>query len=140
MGYGARQYKDSLPNIDAPLFDANVIWSVTALTNVTLSTQSKVDDAIVPGASADVNRAYRIRLEQALTERIKLSLEGGLSTDRYIGGNEYDHTYTLGLGAEYHLARALVLKAGVEHQQILSNLAGLDSNADIFLMGLRWQR
>lgn len=140
LGYEARQYQDPLPNIITPLFDASLKWSMTALTDVTLSTQSKLDEAIVPGASVDINRTYMAKLDQALTERIKLSLEGDLSTDRYIGSPEYDHTYTLGLGAEYHLSRTLILKTQVEHQQILSNIAGLSSNADIVFMGLRWQR
>ncbi len=73
LGYGVREYRDPrLPDVGAPLFDASLIWSVTPLTTVTLRTGTLLQDAVVSGASADINRSYTINIDHALTERVKL--------------------------------------------------------------------
>ena len=60
LGYGVRDYRDPrLPEVGAPLFDASLIWSPTPLTTVTLKAATQLQDAVVAGASADINRAIR---------------------------------------------------------------------------------
>jgi len=141
LGYGVRDYRDpKLPNVGAPLVDASLIWSVTPLTTITLKTATLLQDAVVPGASADINRAYTINIDHALTERVKLGLNAGISTDDYIGDNQHDRTYTLGATAEYHLSRDVVLKASAQHLQLVSNLPGSSYTSDTVLLGVRLQR
>ncbi len=141
VGYGVRNYRDArLENVGAPLIDASLIWSATPLTTVTLRTATTLQDAVVAGASADINRAYTINLDHAFTPRIKLGLSAGLTTDRYVGINERDQTYTLGLTSEYHLSREVVLKASVTHQQLISNIPGLSYRSDTAMIGVRLQR
>jgi hypothetical protein len=141
VGYGARAYRDPrLPDVATPLFDASLIWSVTPLTTVTLRAASLINDAVVAGASADINRAYTINLDHALTERVKLGVSAGYSTDHYVGINQLDRTYTLGAAAEYHLSREIVLKASATHQQLVSGARGASYAADTVLLGVRFQR
>jgi hypothetical protein len=141
VGYGVRDYTDPrLPNVGAPLIDGSLIWSPTPLTTVTLKTATTLQDAVVGGASADIDHSYTINLDHAFTERIKLGLSAGLATDRYIGIDEHDHTYSLGLTGEYHLSRDVVLKASVAHQQFLSNLPGSSYKSDTAMIGVRLQR
>jgi len=141
VGYGARAYRDPrLPDVATPLFDASLIWSVTPLTTVTLKAASLINDAVVAGASADINRAYTINLDHALTERVKLGVSAGFMTDRYVGINQLDRTYTLGASAEYHLSREIVLKASATHQQLVSGAPGASYAADTVLVGVRFQR
>jgi hypothetical protein len=141
LGYGVRDYRDPrLPEAGAPLIDASLIWSPTPLTTVTLKTSTQLQDAVVAGASADINRSYTINLDHALTERVKLGLSGGFGTDQYVGIDEHDRSYTLGATAEYHLSREVVLKASATHQQFVSNLPGSSYKADTVMVGVRLQR
>jgi hypothetical protein len=141
LGYGVREYRDPrLPNVGAPLVDASLIWSVTPLTTITWRTATQLQDAVVPGASADINHTYTINIDHALTERVKLGANAGFSTDTYIGDNQHDRTYTLGATAEYHLSRDVVLKASAQHLQLVSNLPGSSYSSDTVLLGVRLQR
>jgi hypothetical protein len=141
LGYGAREYRDSrLPNVGAPLFDGSLIWSATPLTTVTLKAATTLQDAVVAGASADINRSYTINLDHSFTERFSLGVSGGIGTDKYVGVNESDRNYTLGATAEYHLSREVVLKASATHQQFVSNTPGSSYAADVVMLGVRLQR
>ena len=141
VGYGARDYRDArLAQVGAPLVDASLIWSATPLTTVTLKTATTLQDAVVAGASSDINHTYTINLDHAFTERIKLGLIGGLTTDNYVGINERDHSYNLGLTGEYHLSREVVLKASLTHQQFISSIPGSSYKADTAMIGVRLQR
>jgi hypothetical protein len=140
-GYGEREYRDPrLPDVAAPLFDASLIWSATPLTTVTLKTATLLQDAVVAGASADIDRSYTINLDHALTERVKFGLNGGITTDEYVGDGQNTRTYTIGATAEYHLSREVVLKASATHQQLVSNLPGSSYTADTVMLGVRLQR
>lgn len=140
-GYGVRLYRDArLPDVGAPLFDASLIWSATPLTTLTVRASTALQDAVVAGASADINRAYTINLDHAFTERLKLGLNAGFTTDRYVGIGEVDHSYNLGLTGEYHLSREVVLKASLTHQQFVSSTPGASYKADTALIGVRLQR
>ena len=141
VGYGERNYQDArLEQADAPLFDASLIWSVTPLTTLTLKAQSLLNDSILAGASADINRTYTIDLSHALTRAITLGLTGTYGTDEFVGVSERDVNATLGAKAEYHINRDVVLKASATHQIYLSNLPNQGSVGDVFLMGIRLQR
>ena len=141
LGYGAREYRDPrLPNAGAPLFDASLLWTVTPLTTITLKAATTLQDAVIAGASADINRSYTINVDHALTERIKLGLNAGLATDNYVGTNQTDRNYTLGATAEYHLSREVVLKASATHQQFVSSTPGSNFTADVVMLGVRLQR
>jgi hypothetical protein len=141
VGYGARAYRDPrLPDVATPLFDASLIWSVTPLTTVTFKAASLINDAVAAGDSADINRAYTIDLEHALTDRVKLGLNAGIATDHFIGVDQFERTYTLGATAEYHLSREIVLKASATHTQLVSGAPGASYAADTVLVGVRLQR
>jgi hypothetical protein len=141
LGYGVRAYRDArLADVGAPLFDASLLWSVTPLTTITLKTSTQLADAVVAGASADINRAYSLGLDHSLTERIKLGVSGTLASDSYVGINQTSRSYTLGATAEYHLSREIVLKASATHQQFVSATAGGSYKADTALVGVRLQR
>jgi hypothetical protein len=140
-GYGERNYQDSrLEHADAPLVDASLIWSVTPLTTLTLKAQSLLNDSILAGASADINRTYTIDVTHALTRAIILGLTGSYGTDDFVGVAERDVNASFGATAEYHIDRDVVLKASATHQIYLSNLPNQGSVGDVFLMGIRLQR
>ena len=141
VGYGARQYQDSrLASASAPLLNASVVWSPTALTTVTLKTQTLLLDAIDSAASADIARSYSIDLSHSLTRQIMLGLNGLYVTDYDVGTNASDRSWTIGARAEYHLNRDVVLKASASHIDFQSTLANSNYASNVFLLGVRLQR
>ena len=141
IGYGARQYVDPrLPNVTAPLINASLIWAITPLTTGTLRAASSLQDAVIPGASSDINRTYTIELDHDFTRRIRLGMTGAYTTDKYVGVSQVDHSYSLGGALEYHLSREVMLKASATHQQFSSNAANSSYAADVFMFGVRLQR
>ena len=141
VGYGERTYRDPrLAAAGTPLIDASLIWSVTPLTTITLKAQSELNDSILAGASADINRAYTIDISHALTRALTLGLTGTYGTDDYVGVSGRDVNESLGVKAEYHINRDVVLKASAAHQIYQSNQPNQGSVGDVFLMGVRVQR
>lgn len=141
VGYGARDYQDPrLPDVRAPLIDASLIWSATPLTTVTLKAQSQLQDSVLAGASADINRNYTIDVSHALTRAIRLGVTAGYSTDNYIGVALRDSTAALGATAEYHFSREIVLKASATHTQFVSSAPYSNYVDNVFMLGVRLQR
>lgn len=141
LGYGQRHYKDPrLAATSAPLVDASLIWKVTPLTTVTWNARSQIQDAVVAGASADINRSYSVEIAHALTRQIKLGLTGGYATDSFVGLSLKDTSTTFGATAEYHLNRDVVLKASATRQQFTSTAPNSNYVNDSFMVGVRVQR
>jgi len=141
LGYGERAYQDArLPNMRAPLIDASLIWSATPLTTVTAKAQTSLSDTTAAGASGAIQRAYSIEIAHELTRRFTLDATAGYSTDQYVGVAQSDSTASLGLRAEYHLSRDLVLKASATRQQYQSSAPNSNYIANVFMLGIRLQR
>ena len=92
VGYGERNYQDPrLPQAEAPLIDASLIWAVTPLTTLTLKAQSALNDSILADASADINHTYTIDLSHALTRALTIGLDGSYATDEFVGFDQTRH-------------------------------------------------
>jgi hypothetical protein len=140
-GYGARAYQDPrLPDMRAPLIDASLIWSATPLTTLTAKAQTSLADTMMAGASGAVARAFSLDIAHALTRSVTLGASAGYSTDDYVGVAQHDATVSLGLRAEYHLSRDIVLKASATRQQYTSTAPNSNYIANVFMLGLKLQR
>jgi hypothetical protein len=141
LGYGERAYQDArLPDMRAPLIDASLIWSATPLTTITAKAQTSLADTTMAGASGAIQRAYSIEIAHELTRRFTLDATAGYTTDHYVGVAQSDSTASLGLRAEYHLSRDVVLKASATRQQYQSSAPNSNYIANVFMLGLRLQR
>ena len=140
LGYGEREYQDPrLERAAAPLVDASLIWSPTALTTVTLKAATALNETVLAGASADLNRTYSIDIAHAFTRAVTLGLTGTYAIDQYIGASTRDVSTTLAARAEYHLNRNVVLKASASHQIFSSNQVGSNYVSDVFMLGVKLQ-
>ena len=140
FGYGERIYQDPrLERAAAPLVDASLIWSPTALTTVTLKAASALNETVLAGASADLNRTFSIDIAHSFTRAVTLGFTGTYAIDQYIGAATRDATTTLAARAEYHLNRNVVLKASASHQIFSSNQSGSNYVNDVFMLGVRLQ-
>ena len=141
VGYGARQYQDPrLPNASAPLVDASLVWSPTALTKVAAKASTQLSDSVLAGASADIARSYSLDVEHELRRWLTVGVTGAYATDNYVGLADADSSETFGVKGEYHVSREIVLKASAQRQIFDSNQPNQSYTADIFMLGVRLQR
>ncbi len=141
LGYGERQYQDArLPDLHAPLVDASLIWSATPLTTVTLKTSTTLADTTNAGDSGAVSRGYTIDVSHALLRNFTIGASAGYATDVYAGAPLHDATTSFGLHADYNVTRDIVLRASANHTQFTSSAPGNNYIANVFMLGLRFQR
>jgi hypothetical protein len=141
LGYGERQYKDPrLPNLQAPLVDASLIWSATPLTTVTFKTTTALADTTNAGDSGAVTRSYTVDISHALRRNLILGADLGYTTDVYAGAPLHDSTASVGLHADYNVTRDVVLRASASHTQYTSSAPNSNYIANVFMLGLRLQR
>ena len=140
FGYGERELSGFASRARAaPLVDASLIWSPTALTTVTLKAATALNETLLAGASADLNRTYSIDIAHAFTRAVTLGFTGTYAIDHYIGAATRDATTTFAARAEYHLNRNVVLKASASHQIFSSNQVGSNYVNDVFMLGVKLQ-
>jgi hypothetical protein len=141
VGYLDRKYKDpTLPGIDAPIFDASLLWSATPLTNVTLNAKSTVDEVIVPGGSGVLRRDFAIQVDHAFRRWLTATLRVGYGLDDYVGLSREDERYFASLGIVYKLNRYAHLKGELRHDWQASSQPGNDFTADAVMLGVRLQQ
>jgi hypothetical protein len=141
LGYGERQYKDArLPELNAPLIDASLIWTATPLTTITLKTNTTLADTTNAGDSGAVSRSYTVDVSHALLRNLTIGANAGFATDVYAGAPLHDSTTSYGLRADYNVTRDIVLRASATHAQFTSSAANSNYIANVFLLGLRLQR
>jgi hypothetical protein len=140
-GYGERHYQDArLPILAAPLFDASLVWTATALTKVTLKASTALADTTIPGASGAVSRVYSIDITHALRRYLTLGVNASFETDVYAGFPQTDTISNIALRADYNVTRDIMLRASVSRQQYESNIPGSNYMADVFMLGLKLMR
>jgi hypothetical protein len=140
-GYGERHYQDSrLPILAAPLFDASLIWTATALTKVKLTASSGLSETTLAGASGAVSRVYAIEIDHALRRYLTFGLSASLGTDDFVGVPQNDKVVNLALKADYNVTRDIMLRASVGRQQYTTNVPNSNYKADVFMIGLKLQR
>ena len=142
-GYTTRQYKDaSLPTVSGLVADASLIWTQSALTTYTLTAKSAADESIIADVSGALRRDFTIGVDQSFRRWLVGSLKAGAGFDHYIsnGPTREDERFFVSAALVYKLSRELQLKGEVRHEWLNSTVANVGYTADIFLLGVRWQR
>jgi hypothetical protein len=164
VGYTQRKYDDPrFDNLNAPIGNASLIWTPSALTTVKLSASSTIAESTVPGVSATLSRDLGLQIDHSLRRWLIASAKFGFGVDSYKGGTDtstgsgeicdcvittpgettpdrQDLRYVVGFGLTYKLSPDLHLKGEVRHDWLRSNVPGNDYNSTMFLLGLRLQR
>lgn len=140
VGYLTRTYKDpTLPDINALLFDASLVWTATGLTTVKFAASTKVDETTLIGVSGILRRDYLLQVDHAFRRWLIGTLKFDYENDDYVGSTRVDKRYTASAALTYKLSRAWQVKGEVREEWLRSNVLGADYNATIALLGLRWQ-
>ncbi len=144
-----RKFVDpTLPDLKGVVADASLIWNATGLTTATLTVKSTADETVLPGVSGVLRRDVGIQVDHALRRWLIWTLRAGYGLDDYVsdpctcngGVARVDKRMSLGTAITYKLNREVSLKGEYRYDQLRSNAANVDYNANVFLVGLKLQR
>jgi hypothetical protein len=141
VGYLDRHYTDPrLQDLQGVLLDASLKWEATGLTTATLTAASRGDEVVVPGWSGALRRDIGVQVDHALRRWLIWTVRAGYGFDDYVGSDRADKRMSIGSALTYKFNRELSLKGEYRYDQLRSNASGVNYNANVFLIGLKWQR
>jgi len=141
VGYLTREYDDpTLPDLTGLVFDASLIWAMTGLTTVTLTGTSRGEEVVVAGVSGALRRDVAVQVDHAFRRWLIGTLKFGMGFDQYLGDGRNDVRTSIGAAITYKLNREFWLKGENRYDQLRSNAANVDYDANVFLIGLKLQR
>ncbi len=128
--------------------DASLIWDATGLTTVTLTATSRAEETVLAGVSGALRRDVGVQVDHALRRWLIWTVRAGYGFDDYVERScecngfleRVDNRTSLGTALTYKFNRELSLKGEYRYDQLRSNIAGVDYNANVFLIGLKLQR
>jgi hypothetical protein len=149
VGYLSRHYQDpNLLDLRGVIFDASLKWEPTGLTTATLIATTRADESVVAGWSGALRRDVGVQVDHALRRWLIWTVKAGYGLDEYVsdpctctnGMSREDKRMSLGTALTYKFNRELSLKGEYRYDRMRSNTAGVDYDANVFLVGLRLQR
>jgi hypothetical protein len=140
IGYATRTYQDSrLNKLQGLLTAGSLIWTPTALSTVTLTAKSSVDESTLPGVSGVLTRDYLAQADHAFRRWLIGTVKLGYGTSDYQGSTRLDHRYFAEGDVVYKLTRTMQIKGSVRQEWLRSSVAGVDTDATVFMLGMRYQ-
>jgi hypothetical protein len=140
-GYLRRRYDDpQLPSFGAYLIDASLIWTLNALTTVRFTAVTTVSESTLAGVSGVLTREYTAQIDHAFRRWLIGTLRFTRGMDDYIGSPRLDLRYVAAAQLSYMLTRDWWARAEYRNEWRDSNAPGADYSANVYLVGLRWQR
>ncbi len=140
-GLTHRNYKDvRLGAVTAPTLDANLVWTPTPLTTVTLHGNTDIAESTVTGATAALTHTATLQVAHQLLRNLTLTGNVGWTNTSYAGAGLITNQLSAGLSADYSLTREIKLHGGFTQQRLTSNQPGYQYTDNIFLFGVRLQR
>ncbi len=140
-GYAERNYQDvRLPQLRGPTIDAALIYTPSPLTTLTLRGATTLNETTLTGASGAISRTITAELTHDLLRNLTVTALGTYFNNQYQGVSLVENGYTAGVRLDYKITRSIALHASYSHERLGSNEAGDDYTANVFLVGLRFQR
>jgi hypothetical protein len=141
VGYLTRQYKSpALADLRGVVADASLIWIATGLTTATLTARSYADESILPGVSGALRRDFRGQVDHAFRRWLIGTVWIGYGLDEYVGLARDDKRTSIGAALTYKFNRELSMKGEFRQEWMNSNVSGVDYNASVVMLGLKYQR
>jgi hypothetical protein len=140
-GIQARLYDDNrLETLVGPLAEAAVIWSASPLTTVRLRGQSTIEETTLPFSSGALTQRATLEVQHDLRRNLSVIAAVSGSDTRYDGVRLEEQGFTGTLRVDYRLTRSVALRASFTHERLKSTTPGADYTANVFLVGMRFQR
>jgi hypothetical protein len=140
VGWIQRDYEDpSLQQLSGFLFDASLIYSLSALTKFKLTATTTAGETTTPGTAGTLSRTAGMEIEHAFRRWLIGTVKFNYGLDDYIGSNRKDDRYSVSGALTYKLNRYAQLKGEVRQEWLNSSVPGVDYTATVFLLGARLQ-
>ena len=138
IGWINRKYEDaSLQELNGFLFDASLIYVMSALTKVKLTAQTVAAETTVPGTAGVLTRNAGIELEHSFRRWLVGAVKFNYGLDDYVGSTRKDDRYSIGGTLTYKLNRWAQAKAEIRQEWLRSTVAGVDYDATVFMLGMK---
>jgi hypothetical protein len=131
---------ETLSDVSGFIYDADLVWHPTGLTQVRLTAQSDIAETTLPGASGALTRKAGIEMRHALRRHLILIAGASYSVAQYAGAALSEAETKTRLGTEFFVSRETALTAGWEHTSFHSTTAGRDWDDDTYRVGVRVRR
>lgn len=142
IGEATRSYQDPrLERLSGLLTSASLVWTPTALSTVTLTADSAINESTLPGVPGVLTRDYGVQLDHAFRRWLVGTIKLGFGTSAYQGTlDRFDRRAYAEGDLVYKLTRTVQVKASVRQEWLRSNVAGADTDATVVMLGMRFQR
>lgn len=141
VGYADRTYVDQrLPHLKSPTIDAKIVYAATPLTTLSLLASTDLSETTVAYASGAVSYRVGGQITHQLLRNLTLTGTAAYQINQYEGVPITEHLYTLGVGVDYNLTRSIVIRGSFTRERLGSNTVNDDYTANVFLVGLKFQR
>jgi hypothetical protein len=140
IGWINRKYVDpSLQELNGFLFDAALIYSLTALTKVKLLATTVANETTVAGTSGVLTRNVGVETEHSFRRWLVGAVKFNYGLDDYVGSVRKDNRYSVSAALTYKLNRMAQIKGEFRQEWLRSNVPNVDYAASVFLLGMRLQ-
>ena len=141
LGYLERNYKDpTLLPLQGVSFDASLIYSLSALTNIKLTAATVAGETTVPGTAGILTRNAGVEVEHAFRRWLIGAVKFNYGNDDYVGSARKDDRFAIAGTITYKLNRLMQAKAEIRQEWLRSTTPGVDYTATVFMLGMRLQR
>lgn len=137
-GIQHRTYNDrTLPNIDAPLVNATLVWTASPLTTVRLNAATGVTETTIPGSAGVLTEIATLEVQHDLLRNLSIVLGGSILHNEYKNSTIRDNGFSATARLDYRFNRWLTLRGTYIYQQINSNSPFSSFRDNTFLLGMR---
>ena len=122
------------------LFDASLIYAMSALTNVKLTAATVAAETTVPGTAGVLTRNVGLELGHSFRRWLIGAVKFNYGYDDYVGSTRKDDRYAISAALTYKLNRLMQVKGEIRQEWLRSTVPGVDYAATVMMLGLRLQR
>ncbi|MEI9995405.1 MAG: outer membrane beta-barrel protein [Rhizomicrobium sp.] len=137
VGYLQQDYKAPLTNIGGVDYGAQLHWSATRLTDVTLDVHRSIEETDQVGATGYFATVASLDVSHALTRSVTLNANVAYTNNDYHGVVRNEDIYTAGFGIDYHFRPQIHLVADYQYNTRDSNVPGTNYSQNIVEAHLR---
>ncbi len=127
-------------NLEGILVDANLVWSPTRLTTVTLNTSTAFEATSLSNSSGSIVYGGDLTAAHSLTSDLAVDIGGTVDYRRYQGLDLEELTLSGSVGATYAISSYAAVQARYTYEWFDSTQAGSDYTSNTIEAGLRLRR
>ena len=137
IGYRQQSYKPPLKDISGFVYNADLVWEATRLSQIRLFAASTIEQPIFVNSSGVVEQTIGLGLRHMLLPNIRAGLQGSFVHDDFRGAGRTDNGWDLDLRLDYLMSRRFGFGFGYRYQRRNSSDPLFDFSRNIFFAELR---